>query len=217
MVDVVQEAFERLQIFGPALEAIHLEAARRSLNLMFMEWSANGPNPWAVDQQTQTLAVGTASYTAPVGTISMLQTWSRQVVGSQNQDTMLTPLSRSGYAAITDKAQAGPPNQFYLDRQKTPIIYPWPVANVTGYTLMYYRIKYIQDITAALSEQGDVPGYWLEAMCAGLAAKLAVKFQPAAARDMNLLASAAYGVASRDDSERQPISIYPDLSQYNVI
>lgn len=184
---------------------------------MFMEWSANGPNPWAVDMQTQVLAVGTASYNAPVGTVSILQAWRRQVVNGQNQDTMLTPISRADYAAIPNKQQGGPPNQYYLDRQLTPVIYPWPVADAAGYSFVYYRIKYLQDITATLTDTADAPGYWLEAMCAGLASKLSAKFKPERTADLSKLASAAYGVASRDDSERQPIAIYPDMFPYSVI
>lgn len=208
------ESFERCGIFGSDLQGLHIDSARRSLNLLFSEWSAKGPNPWAVDLQTQVLAVGTASYNAPTGTVSILQAFRRQTVGSEVQDTMLSPLSRAEFAALTVKLQSGAPTSYYLDRQITPVIYPWPVADVTGYTFAYYRLRYMQDASKTMTETLDAPQYWLEPLAAGLAAKLSLKWAPDRFDRLDALAIRQWNTASAEDSEGEPLQLQIDASGY---
>ena len=59
--DAIEEAYERCGL--EAKTGYDLKTARRSLNIMFSEWANRGLNLWTVEQATQSLTSGTASYT----------------------------------------------------------------------------------------------------------------------------------------------------------
>ena len=66
--EYIEEAFERC---GAELRSGYdFRTARRSLNLMFADWSNRGINMWTIEQGTQTLTQGTATYTLPADTRS---------------------------------------------------------------------------------------------------------------------------------------------------
>lgn len=208
-VDIFTEAFERCQVFEDVLSGRHLESARRSINLMFGEWTNTGPNLWAVDEQTQALAASTPSYTLATGTAHILEAYSRD---SDDNDVLITPFSRSEYASLSDKDQeADRPTNFYLDRQITPVIFLWPVPDNATHTLRYFRMKYIEDVSSTLTQTADVPHEWMEATCAGLAAKLAVKWAPNRADTLTAYAQTAYKLAAEENRERVPLRITPDF------
>lgn len=94
LVDIVLDAFERIQIYPSAITNDHMLSARRSLNLINVRWSNRGINLWAVDLQTVTLNPGQSVYTTPLGTVSMLDTYVRQytmgAVSSETVDLSIT-------------------------------------------------------------------------------------------------------------------------------
>lgn len=77
LVDVVLDAFDRIQIRPAALTPDHMLSARRSLNQLFVRFSNNQINLWKVDEQTVILNEGQGEYNVPGNTISMLETWIR--------------------------------------------------------------------------------------------------------------------------------------------
>jgi hypothetical protein len=210
-VDVITEAFERIGRNPATLTSNDIDSARRSLNFMFAEWANNGPNLWAVELVTLPLVALQQSYTLDASTIYITQAATRQVVSGVNNDLMMTPISRAEYFALSNKGQSGGrPTQFYLERTNPPTLKVWPVPQDATITLMYYRMRTQQDAGAFINSL-DAPGRLLEAIAAGLAAKLAVKFAPDRMQMLTEMAVNAYKAAITEDRERVPMRFTPSI------
>lgn len=210
-IDVITEAFERIGRNPATLTSNDIDSARRSLNFMFAEWANNGPNLWAVELVVLPLVALQQSYTLDASTIYITQAATRQVVSGVNNDLMMSPISRAEYFALTNKGlSAGRPTQFYLERTNPPTLKVWPVPQDSSVTLLYYRMRTQQDAGAFINSL-DAPGRLLEAIAAGLAAKLAVKFAPDRMQMLNEMAINAYKAAITEDRERVPMRFLPSI------
>lgn len=194
--DFISEAFERCGIDPATLGARHTKSARMSLNLLFSEWASLGSHLFAVDEQTQTVTDGIASYTAAAGTLVILDA----VIRRDGIDTGLDRISREAYHAIPDKTAEGMPSQIYHDR-KAGTYYLWQTPENSTDVLRYNRLRRIQDISTS-AETADVPYQWFEALASGLAAKLALKFAPDRVTSLDGFASRSFLIAKREDRER---------------
>jgi hypothetical protein len=68
--NLIEEAFERC---GQELRSGYdMRTARRSLNLMTLEWANRGLNMWTVEQGQIVLATGQSTYALPTDTIDLL-------------------------------------------------------------------------------------------------------------------------------------------------
>ena len=209
-IDIITEAFERIGRNASTLSANDIDSARRSINYLFADWSNNGPNLWAVDLQSITLTPGTLYYDLEPRTVSILQVYTRTTSGGINTDLMMSPISRAEYDAIPNKAQLGQrPFQYYFQRTITPRLYIWQAPQTAGVTLFYHRMK-IQEDAGAFTDSMDAPNRWMEAIASGLAAKLAVKFQPDRLEFLQGMADTAYNRAAAEDRERVPLRITID-------
>ena len=82
MNDLIEEAFERC---GKELRSGYdFRTARRSVNIMTIEWANKGLNLWTVEQGQILMNTGQAIYAVPVDTIDLLDTTVRQNNGSQS-------------------------------------------------------------------------------------------------------------------------------------
>jgi hypothetical protein len=189
------------------------ESARMSLNLLFIRWSTRNINLWATDLQSQVLAVGDGDYTAPAGTIAILDAY----VTVSGKDLLISPISRSTFAALTNKLTEGDrPTQYYFDRQIIPIINVWPVLKAgASATLKYYRVTRLETVTAA-AQTLDAPELWYDAICAGLAARMAEKWAPERLAEKKQEAEAAFLDARRAYRQQVNTRIAPDMSAYRV-
>jgi hypothetical protein len=213
-IDIIDEAYERIGRNPGTISAQDQLSATRSLNYLFSDWANNGPNLWEVELVTLPLTAGVKSYTLDVQTVYILQAYTRTLSGGQTQDLMIQAISRGEYAAIPQKDQDGArPTQFYFQRTSTPSLYLWPVPRDDSVTLYYYRMKIQQD-AGALTDTLDIPNRWMEAMAAGLAAKLAVKFAPDRLQYLQQMADAAYERAAAEDRERVPLRVTIDTWSY---
>lgn len=194
--EFVSEAFERCGIDPVVLVARHARSARRSLNLMFADWANRGVHLFAVDEQTQAATAALAYYTAASGTLAILEAFVRR----SSQDTAVRKISREEYFGIPDKTVQGLPTQLYFDR-KTGLYYLWHVPENSTDVVHYARLRRLQDVTTG-AETPDVPYRWYEALAAGLAAKLALKFAPDRLATLTGLAEDAFKAAKREDRER---------------
>jgi hypothetical protein len=130
--------------------------------------------------------------------------------GAQATDLMMSPISRAEYDAIPNKAQLGQrPFQYYFQRTITPRLYIWQAPQDVGVTLFYHRMK-IQEDAGAFTDSMDAPNRWMEAIAAGLAAKLSVKFAPDRLEFLQGLADGAYTRAAAEDREKVPLRITID-------
>lgn len=203
--EFTDEAYERAQIDPAGLTARHARSARRSLNLMFSAWANEGVHLFAVDEQTQTLTDGGPSYSAATGTLAILEA----VIRRSGIDTPVTRISREDYHMIPDKTVEGMPSQVYFDRA-AGTYYLWNVPENSTDVLRYYRLRRLQDVTAA-SETPDVPYRWYEALAAGLAARLAGKFAKPLENDLVLKAADALAKAKREDRERVDTAVSVEI------
>ena len=77
-VDIVLDAFDRIEIRPSAITPDHMFSAKRSTNQLLVRFANRGINFWAVDEQTVTLNEGQGLYNCPSSTVMMLETWVRQ-------------------------------------------------------------------------------------------------------------------------------------------
>ena len=186
--DIVEESYERIGIQG--VSGYQLKGARRSLNIMFQEWSNRGLHYWEIANNSITLvnnqsvytmfrstADGTSSATAVYGVDDILEASYRN---SSNVDTPLTKISRSTYQALSNKTSTGQPTQYFVQRfidKITVTLYLTPGTSEAGKFFNYYYVKRIQD-AGDYTNDADVPYRFVPCMVAGLAYYLAVKYAP---------------------------------------
>jgi hypothetical protein len=219
LTELVEEAFERC---GAELRSGYdLKTARRSLNLLFADWSNRGINLWTVAQSAITLVPGTATYTLPADTVDLLEHVIRTGNAANNTQTDLTitRISVSTYASIPSKVAQARPIQVYIDRQSTvnrqhvgPTITVWPVPDESQtYTFVYWYLRRIQDTGTGGTFTMDVPFRFIPCMVAGLAYYLAMKLPNAMDRMQVLKAQydEAWDLASTEDREKAAIRFVP--------
>jgi len=114
--NIVEEAFERC---GAELRTGYdLRTARRSLNLLTIEWANRGINLWTMEQGSIPLVTGQAIYLIPVDTIQILDTVIRQQPGTLNQiDINISNIAEPTYSSIPNKLTQGRPIQYWFNRQ----------------------------------------------------------------------------------------------------
>jgi len=114
--NLIEEAFERC---GAELRTGYdLRTARRSLNLLTIEWSNRGINLWTMEQGTIPLVTGQAIYPIPTDTIQLLDTVIRQNPSTLNQtDINISNIAEPTYSSIPNKLTQGRPIQYWFNRQ----------------------------------------------------------------------------------------------------
>jgi len=114
--ELAEEAWERA---GREMRSGYdLRTARRSLNLMTIEWANRGINMWTIETGTINLTQGLATYALPTDTIDLLDHVIRtQANNSSTQsDLSITRISVSTYATIPNKLVQGRPIQVWIQR-----------------------------------------------------------------------------------------------------
>jgi len=126
--DIVEEAFERAGL--ELRTGYDLRTARRSLNLMTIEWANRGVNLWTIEEGQIVLQTGQPVYALPVNTIDLLDHVVRQnnAVSSNQTDINITRISESTYSTIPNKLTQGRPIQVWINRQSGQ-------SNITNVTL----------------------------------------------------------------------------------
>ena len=123
VAEFVEEAFERCGL--ELRTGYDLKTARRSINLMLAEWANRGLNQWTIEQATQTVTQGTASYSLNTNVIDVLDVVCRRTVNGTQTDISMDRLSRSEYLNIPNKTTQARPSQFFIDKTITPAIKVW--------------------------------------------------------------------------------------------
>ena len=117
MNDLIEEAFERCGL--ELRTGYDFRTARRSLNLLTIEWANRGINLWTVEQGQFIMNTGQAIYPIPVDTIDLLDTVIRTNNGQGNNqiDINISRISESTYITIPNKNTTGRPIQVWVNRQ----------------------------------------------------------------------------------------------------
>jgi hypothetical protein len=115
--DIAEEAYERCGI--EIRSGYDLRTARRSMNLLLIEWSNRGINLWTVEQGQIPMVTGQALYPLPVDTVDLMDMVIRQNNAStSNQiDINISRIAEPTYMSIPNKLTTGRPIQVYVNRQ----------------------------------------------------------------------------------------------------
>lgn len=234
--ELVEEAFERC---GREMRTGYdLRTARRSLNLLTIEWANRGINLWTIEQGSIPMVTGQSTYDLPVDTIDLLDTVIRTGTGQGQTDINISRISESTYSTIPNKNAQGRPIQVWINRQSGatyppggqpagtniitgvnhPKIVVWPTPNAPGdqYTFVYWRLRRIQDSGGGVSTQ-DIPFRFLTCMVAGLAFYLSAKLPEMPAERIMFLKAEyeqQFQLAADEDREKAPIRLVPRTLPY---
>ena len=218
--ELIEEAFERC---GAELRTGYdFRTARRSLNLLTIEWANRGINLWTLEQGSIPMVQGQITYDLPVDTIDLLEQVIRTNAGSgPNQiDINITRISADTYLTIPNKNAQGRPIQVWINRQsgaqnpsgiQYPTINVWPCPDQDNYyTFVYFRLRRIQDAGTGVTTQ-DIPFRMLPPLVAGLAYYMSLKIPGALERSPMLKAmyDESWQQAADEDREKAPLRLAP--------
>lgn len=205
--DLIEEAFERCGMRPTS--GYHLTSARRSLNLLFLDWANRGLNLWTIEQATYTLTQGTKEINLPTDTVNVLEAIIRQNSQGVNSDVYIERISREDYLNVPDKTSEARPAQFYVQRTNTPKVFFYPAADQT-YTFIYYRIRRIQD-AGVYTNTSDVNFRFLPCLTSGLAYQLSLKFAPDRTPALKAIYEEDFLRAAMEDRDTASVQFVPDL------
>ena len=149
--ELFEEAYERAGL--EMRSGYDLKTARRSLNLLTLEWQNRGLNLWTIEPGTIPLIAGTSSYAFPADTIDVIEMTLRTGTGTNQIDQNVERVSVSTYSQQTNKNTQGRPVQGFVRRLATETtVTLWPVPDSTqSYTLAYFRLRGIESIDAGVT------------------------------------------------------------------
>ena len=168
VTEYIEEAFERCGL--TVRTGYDLKTAKRSLNLMLLDWSNRGLNQWTISQRTQSLTSGTSEYSLLTDIIDIL---SLSILRDGTYYS-LDRISRDAYLSIPNKATTGRPSQFFLDRQLTPNLKLWPVPENSTDVIYYDALTRMNDADTYTNTL-EVPFRFYPCLAAGLAYYIAIK------------------------------------------
>lgn len=208
--EIAEEAFERASAGQRELRSGYdLRTARRSLSLMLAEWANRGLNLWTVEQGTLPLVQSQATYTLPADTVDLIE----HVVRENGTDLNITRISVSVYSTIPNKTTEGKPIQLFINRLRdAPTVTVWPVPKSNDYTLVYWRLRRLQDPGAGADVQ-DVPFRFLPCLVAGLAYYVAQKIPEGAPllQGLKMEYEEQFQRAADEDREKADVRFVPRI------
>ena len=206
--DLLTEAWERCGLSPSIINGDTLRSARRSYQLMFIDWTNRGLNLWQIPQIVVTTTPGQATVALTPEIVDVLQA----TVSVNGQDLTMTPIGRDDYMSIPNKATSTRPTQFWVARVlPAPVLYLYPTPD-QAYSITASALRQPQDV-ASMTAAPDAPVLWAEAITSGLAARLALKFAMDRLQVLGMLADEAYKRANGENRERPPLRIAPRMSR----
>ena len=203
--EIAEEAWERA---GREMRSGYdLRTARRSMNLLTIEWQNRGLNLWTIEEGSVNLTEGTYQYTLEADTIDLLEHVIRTNSGntSTQSDLTINRIGESDYSSIPNKLTRGRPIQMWVDRLRdAPVLNLWPVPDKSDtYIIRYWRIRRIQDAGSGI-QTADVNYRFLPCLVAGLAYNIALKVPDLISRIPMLkeVYEESFALASTEDREK---------------
>lgn len=227
--ELFEESFERC---GAELRTGYdFRTARRSLNLLTIEWANKGINLWTLEQGSIAMVQGQITYPLPVDTIDLFDHVIRTQTGQAQTDININRISADTYLTIPNKNAQGRPIQVWINRQSGatypvggqpegtnpntgvdhPSINVWPAPDQNNYyTFVYFRLRRLQDAGSGTTTQ-DIPFRMLPPLVAGLAYYMSLKIPGALERSPMLKAmyDEAWQQAADEDREKAPLRLAP--------
>ena len=206
VAEFIEEAYERCGL--ELRTGYDLKSARRSINLMLAEWANRGLNQWTISEATQTVTEGTREYTLNSNVIDILDVVLRRTEGSTTTDTQMSRVSRSEYINIPTKGTKARPNQYFLDKQNTPVLKIWPAPENSTDILVFNKMVRMDDADKATNTM-DLPFRFYPCFVAGLAYYLSMKKNPQLTPQLKSIYEEEFRRAADEDEDRASFRITP--------
>ncbi len=205
---IIEEAYEQA---GMELRSgYQLDTARRSMDLLTLEWANRGIHLWAMDKGTVLLVDGTTTYNLPTDTIDLIQVY----VTASSTDYQLTRIDVGQYSNLSSKTTESRPTQYFINRVATPVLYLYPTPD-QAYTLTYWRMRRLED-SGTYTNTPDVNYKFLPAFISGLAYHLARKNRNntvsyASIPDLKNEYDRQFFIATEEDRDRSSMKLVPRM------
>jgi hypothetical protein len=168
----IEEAYELAGL--EARTSYDAVTARRSMNIMFADWSNRGVQMWEISKVELTLTEGDNDYSINAYDVDILDAYIQRSVNDIVTDYAIDRIDRNEYVGIPNKATKARPTEFWLERLKTPVIHLYPTPENSTDKLIYYVWQRIQDSTASVNDV-DIPSRFMPPLVSGLAYYLCLK------------------------------------------
>lgn len=145
--EIVEEAYERAGL--EVRTGYEFRTARRSFNMLTIEWANRGINLWTIEQGQIVMNTGQGVYALPNDTIDLLDQVIRNQASTLNQiDINVSRISESTYSTLPNKLAQGRPIQVWVNRQSNQ---SYSTAVTVATTVLS------TDTTITLSSTVDLP------------------------------------------------------------
>jgi len=205
--DLIEESFERCGI--RMTNGYQLTSARRSMNLLFLDWASRGLNLWTIEEATFPLVQGDSELILATDTVNVLSAVIRLVGQGPSTDITIDRISREEYLNVPDKTTQARPSQYYVQRSDPTTVYLYPEAD-QNYTFVYYRIRRIED-AGAYTNTADVNFRFLPCLASGVAYMLSLKYAPERMVSLKQIYEEDFQRAALADRDTASVHFVPDL------
>jgi hypothetical protein len=213
LADMIEESFERAGL--ELRTGYDFRTARRSIDLLMLEWQNRGLNLWTIQEGTTSITAGTARYVLAGDIVDIIEAYIRTDSGDSSKqfDQVLTRVSISQYSHLSNKLNKAKPLQYWLEKDPAAIaVNLWPVPDTAEtYTLGYYYMQRVEDSGSPASNNMDVPSRYLPCLVSGLAYQISLK-RPEVSDRAPLLKSEyeeQWNLAADADREKAAFRITP--------
>lgn len=202
----IEEAYELAGL--EARTAYDSITARRSLNIMFADWSNRGIQMWEITKVELTLTEGTSEYTINNFDIDILDAYIQRTVNGTVTDLPLDRVDRNEFVEIPNKSTKSRSTEYWLERLKTPVIHLYPTPDNSTDKLVYYVWRRIEDATTQVNDI-DIPSRFMPCLVSGLAYYLCLKKNVQKLSIMKEQYEQDLSNALRYDEDRSPLRLVP--------
>jgi hypothetical protein len=182
-LDIINRALSLLNAVpqGGTPTAYDLSDANLALNGLVKSWMADGLQLWAITSYNVPLTDGVNKYRIGLGeTIDIAKPLKIHQAFNRNStsliDIPMRILTRQEYNMLGNKSVSGNPIQIYYDPQRVYgdlYVFPTPTTvEAANNTVVIHYQRPFEDLDADVDEP-DFPQEWFDALCYGLACRLA--------------------------------------------
>ena len=184
--DIIKRALRLIGVVaqGETPTTDQVTEASFALNLLVKAWQADGMPLWALKSYNIPLTAGVSSYRIGIGQtidipkpLKVIQSYNHNTVS--NVDIPIRLLTKDEYNLLGNKTSAGNPIQIYYDPQRDYgdlYVYPVPSSvEATSNVITLFYQRPFEDFDASTDEP-DFPQEWFDALCYGLACRLAPEY-----------------------------------------
>ena len=202
----IEEAYELAGL--EARTSYDAVTARRSMNIMFADWSNRGIQMWEVTKVELTLTQGTNEYTLNSYDIDVLDVYIERTENNVVTDYTLDRVDRNEYVNIPNKLTQARPTELWVERKKSPVIHLYPTPENSTDKLVYYVWRTIEDSAASINDV-DIPTRFMPCLVSGLAYYICLKKNTQKLPIIKQQYEQDLTNALRYDEDRSPLRLVP--------